>query len=330
MHLKKRVGYWPDPQKKNFGFGRDLLHAGRHALLQARGSGRFNGGDTYIGRWDTAYDILAGLGVEDARDIDLAILEDMAQIIADQIDREEWSLDYGTNLLSTTNVMIKLLRGDRKVWISPAERLGSRDTIRTVCPDGLKSDQVRVAATEIGKKAPRAAAAVMLSRAFGLRLMEAHLLHVRRAHAEALKFDWIDVVEGTKGGRGHWIERHVPVGPIGIEALEMALSALDERDDCLVPVEETYLAAINHFYYVTRPILRAHGIASIRELRAAYACDRYRALTGAEAPAVAGGMPVDMELDRTARLVISKELGHCRIEILGSYCGGRRVRLIPC
>ena len=61
-------------------------------------------------------------------------------------------------------------------------------------------------------------------------------------------------------------------------------------------------------------------------LRHAYAQSRYEALTGWKAPAVGGPRrrslsPAKRRIDRSARLVIVRELGHGRIAIVAQYCG---------
>ena len=61
-------------------------------------------------------------------------------------------------------------------------------------------------------------------------------------------------------------------------------------------------------------------------LRHAYAQDRYEELTGWKC-SVTGGpdscflTPVQRELDREAKLVISRELGHEREQVTAAYCG---------
>ena len=61
-----------------------------------------------------------------------------------------------------------------------------------------------------------------------------------------------------------------------------------------------------------------------RENAIIYACKRYRQLTGAAAPAVAGRRDVDKTTDRAARQVISRELGHGRIDVVAAYVGSAR------
>ncbi|MNJ41210.1 hypothetical protein D3C77_361280 [compost metagenome] len=73
-----------------------------------------------------------------------------------------------------------------------------------------------------------------------------------------------------------------------------------------------------------RKLLHEQGLKGFHELRAAYACERYEQLTGHVAP-VNGGhcYRIDPNLDRQARLQISLELGHNRIDVVSAYIGGR-------
>jgi hypothetical protein len=57
-------------------------------------------------------------------------------------------------------------------------------------------------------------------------------------------------------------------------------------------------------------------------LRHEYANDLYEKETGVMPP-LRGGTVVDRPLDRDARLKIAQELGHGRIQIVGTYCGKR-------
>ena len=70
----------------------------------------------------------------------------------------------------------------------------------------------------------------------------------------------------------------------------------------------------------------APGLSRMHGLRHAYAQSRYEALTGWKAPAVGGPRrrslsPAKRRIDRSARLVIVRELGHGRIAVVAQYCG---------
>jgi hypothetical protein len=73
-----------------------------------------------------------------------------------------------------------------------------------------------------------------------------------------------------------------------------------------------------------RDIIHKHDLKGFHELRAAYACERYEQITHHPAP-INGGhcYQLDRRLDRDARVQISYELGHGRIDVVSAYIGGR-------
>ncbi|MNG39963.1 hypothetical protein D3C84_1283310 [compost metagenome] len=59
-------------------------------------------------------------------------------------------------------------------------------------------------------------------------------------------------------------------------------------------------------------------------MRAAYACERYEQITQHRAPVNDGRCyQLDRRLDQDARVQISYELGHGRIDVVSAYIGGR-------
>jgi len=68
------------------------------------------------------------------------------------------------------------------------------------------------------------------------------------------------------------------------------------------------------------------GLSNMHGLRHAYAQHRYEELTGWKAPAAGGPgsknmTPEQREIDREARLNISRELGHEREAVTAAYLG---------
>ena len=66
------------------------------------------------------------------------------------------------------------------------------------------------------------------------------------------------------------------------------------------------------------------GLGKLHDLRAAYACERYLALTGYPAPVIAGRRLVNVEIDRQARFTVAAELGHGRMDVISTYIGSGR------
>ena len=117
-----------------------------------------------------------------------------------------------------------------------------------------------------------------LARHLGLRFREASLIDARAALVEADRKGQVNIVRGTKGGRGRTVDRWVPVSDAGRRALEAA-ARLQGEARSLVPMEKTFQQWRSYAYEVWKPISKENGITGFHELRAAYACARYEQLT---------------------------------------------------
>jgi len=153
-----------------------------------------------------------------------------------------------------------------------------------------------------------------LQQAFGLRREEAIKFQPRyadRGDHLVLKDSW------TKGGKA----RVVPV-------LNRAQRAVLDRahrlagGGSLIPDQRNYRQQLRIYERHTANA----GLSKLHGLRHAYAQDRYEALTGWKAPAAGGPTskdlaPTERAVDREVRLIISRELGHERVQITTIYCG---------
>ena len=90
----------------------------------------------------------------------------------------------------------------------------------------------------------------------------------------------------------------------------------------LIPAQFNYVQQLNRY----QRQLRNAGLSKLHGLRHAYAQQRYFELTGWKAP-VAGG-PTSKQLtseqlapNHDARVIVSNELGHARVEIAAVYLG---------
>ncbi len=158
------------------------------------------------------------------------------------------------------------------------------------------------------------ALSLRLQAAFGLRREESIKLRpalADRGHVLHLNASW------TKGGK----ERDVPI------LTETQRHLLDEVKQLagagsLIPAEMSYRDQLNRFKSQTAQA----GIDRVHGLRHAYAQARYEQLTGWKSPAMGGPSnkqitPEQKAVDREARLVISRELGHEREQITAVYLG---------
>ena len=150
---------------------------------------------------------------------------------------------------------------------------------------------------------------------FGLRLEES--LKIQPYVADAgdslyIKSSW------AKGGR----ERRIPILTEAQRMwLEEAKQLVQYKSHSLIPADTTYKTYRKRF---EQACSRA-GVTHRHGLRHLYAQNRYLEWTGWSSP-LKGGLTrknlseAQKSIDRSARLQISAELGHSRIDIVGIYC----------
>jgi hypothetical protein len=164
-----------------------------------------------------------------------------------------------------------------------------------------------------------------LARATGMRLREAILADLPRLKHEAEQLGKINIQDGTKGGRGGaTAPRWITVDDHIREALRYAEQVSPDGSRNLLAPAESYLDFQQRIIRPAREILHKHNLKGFHELRAAYACKRYEQITHHLAPINGGSCyQIDRHLDREARVKISYELGHGRIDVVSAYIGSR-------
>ena len=153
-----------------------------------------------------------------------------------------------------------------------------------------------------------------LQRAFGLRREEAIKFipnYADQGDHIVLRPSW------TKGGKARTLPIRTPE-----QRQELDRAHRLAGKGSLIPSSRNYVQQLRIYEGHT---LRA-GLSKMHGLRHAYAQRRYEELTGWRSPA-AGGPPSKMlargqrDRDREARLIISRELGHQRCQIVSVYLG---------
>lgn len=174
----------------------------------------------------------------------------------------------------------------------------------------------------------RARYSALLQKHFGLRRAEAIKFIVSYADRGSyirLKGSW------CKGGR----ERDVPVVTDDQRRLLNEIKAV-VGNSSLIPGHMKYVAQLRIF----EKQMNSVGLGNTHGARHMYAQNRYEHLTmellkqqgrsvtsGFKAPSNGGAKPADMtpedrEIDREARQILSRELGHERLQIVSLYLGG--------
>jgi site-specific recombinase XerC len=154
-----------------------------------------------------------------------------------------------------------------------------------------------------------------LQRVFGLRREES--LKIKPWQADKgmyihLQSSW------CKGGR----EREVPIHNEEQRYwLDQAKQLADHPNSSLIPHGKSYIQQRSVY---DKQVIRA-GLHNLHGLRHAYAQRRYKELTGWDAPINGGPSSKQLtneqkQTDHDARMVLTFELGHSRIQIVSSYC----------
>lgn len=311
--------------QRNFGYGKQMEWAGKQALKDRYGGGHHGTVAAHAERWKQfAAWTKNTFGVRDARSVDNTVVHAYGKEVAGRVAENRLSVSYAQNLLSTVNVVLESMRGDRLVRVAPAEVVGQRSHVRTAAPAGLGRQAVRQCAEELRQAGhERIASVVELAREIGLRLREASMLDARVALHQAVNGGAVNITAGTKGGRRHHVDRWVPVSGAAVDALRSAATVQGTGRN-VIPEDKTWRQWNDHVHHVWASFREGHNLGKLHDLRSAYACERYQALTGSPAPVIAGRRQASRDLDRSARETIAHELGHARTDIVGAYIGGSR------
>lgn len=163
-------------------------------------------------------------------------------------------------------------------------------------------------------KDPYIMASLKLQEAFGLRREESIKFNPNHANRDdyiRLKASW------CKGGK----ERIIPIRTkVQRKALDFTKKIAGQGS--LIPKDLQYKHQLNRYEKATNAV----GLNKMHGLRHRYVQRRYQELTGWLCPHCGGPTkkeltPEQKIMDRKARLLISKELGHCRISIVATYLG---------
>lgn len=308
-------------RKRNYGYGRRLGYAALSALHDHYGStdhyqtkhshhARF----ANFVRW-----IKDHYGIRDARLITKAHMLSYGEHLLDSVQDGAYSVSYAQNLISTVNTVMRCLRHDRKLHVSPSKLVGRRTHTRQNTPHGERNEDVEQAAHALEQaQNPRAAAVLLLARAFGMRVREASLANLDRLLHEAKNRGKCRILEGTKGGR-RCDDRCIPVEQDQWKALEYARTHSPKGSKNMLKPDETYRGFVCQVINPGRPIIQLHGLITYREMRAAFAVAIYEENAKQLAPVKRA--PLDLIAHLRALDLVSIMLGHNRRHVSRAYVG---------
>jgi len=327
----KRQKKTPRNQKRNFGFGKQLLFACEMAI------------DAFFGRHDhygtrRTHKIRICIfaeyckrnGVKDARDINrelicaygdyLRLRLNASYVWPDGQTDKPIAVSYAHNLISTVNTTMHAMRSNEGLKVSAKKLLGvARSNIRTTQIRADLADTNTATDHMIAAGWDRGAAVVFLARAWGMRVQEALLQDLDRMTREIEATGSAAILEGCKGGR-RCLTRTIKADKIQRHALEFALAARPEGSICLLSKTDNVITFYRTVLIRCSRMLRKCGIPSFRELRAGFAQDVYETIVGGPSPL--RGPIRDRVLDQFAREEVARMLGHNRYQVSASYIGG--------
>jgi hypothetical protein len=305
----------------NFGLQtRDMGKAGSFAMNRevAHKNASFSTAATVADRFNKFAGYAKEEGLRRLEEITRDQVTAYGHTLANQVAKGLLSAAYAQNLVSAVNTVLNAASHGQWQSVSPTKECGiaHSSNVRTTPATSIDRERFGVAQAATTE---RGQAVVGLARDLGLRSKEASLINARSALNEARNTGKVTIVYGTKGGKA----REVPIThERQIESLSRAAGA-QGGGRSLVPHDQTWAQFRNGELRDTRETLKEHGIKGIHDLRAAYASDRYQALTGERTP-LDGGLASKAD-DCAARKILAVELGHGRerIDVIAAYIGGR-------
>jgi hypothetical protein len=315
-------------KSKNFGFGNHAEYASKVALKIHFGGGHHATVKAHLERGRLFYDWLyEEHKIRDLREVTNPLFSEYAMYLKMLLNEEEISIATATNRISSVNVVLQVMREDKQIYINKiSDTLGEkRSYIRRSMPDGMNLLQVLHLHKElIANGFSRSAAIVLLARSTGMRLRECILADLPRLTREAVN-NRINIQDGCKGGRsGAFAPRWISVTDQILYALDYARQVSPAGSRNILAPDETYIQFLRREINPSRPLMKNHGVKGLHEFRAAFACDRYKDLVGTAAPVFPypeRADSQDRDAVRAARQIISRELGHERLEVCNSYLG---------
>jgi hypothetical protein len=310
---------------RNFGIAsRDMFTAGK-MLLKDRSPNGFKTKSDYSDRWRLFCIYAEENGIKKMEDVTPAFVIGYGQHLQQQLEVGVYSsASAPKNYLSTVNCVMRLATGGQWKTVRPSKDCGIER--RKYIPKESKA-LPEAKHHEVQQVIDDRLANIMdLQRVLGLRFKESCLFDAKSALKQLDKFGVINIQAGTKGGR----PRRLACDDDMRKVIEAA--AEFQTGKSMIPKEMTYIKFRQECYQQAKS-----NEISFHPERHAFAQKRYRELVDAPCPLEAGwehkgrieklaeylstSVEEAKEIDCKARLKISMELGHSRVEISNAYLG---------
>ncbi|MFA6051775.1 MAG: integrase domain-containing protein [Methylobacter sp.] len=310
---------------RNYGIGSRVMANAGQMIVNRKFHGGYQSKRDIGQRWGYFSKWAAEQGVKKMENVTRELVVKYGQHLQGELDAgERKSSSAPKNYVSAVNTVMKLATNNEWQTVRPGKDCKIQRRIYISVENKAMTQTTHQTAQ--GVVSERLSCLLDLQRAFGLRFKESCLLNPKLALKEAVKHGRITLKAGTKGGK----RRSVLCRPYGITALQNAISVQDGHS--MIPKNRLY----GDFRKECYEEARTAGISFHPEPHA-YTHERYMEITGDPAPIEAGWSRKERiailatylniseaeakEIDRAARLQISIELGHNRVEITNAYLG---------
>jgi site-specific recombinase XerC len=286
-----------------------------------RGELSFSSVATLQDRFSQFVEFAKNEGIGRLERIDGELVREFGKELAEKAENGEISESYAQNLVSAVNTVMSLATKGGWTSVSATRDCGipERSFVREEAPESLNRDIYESARAAVrAELGDRAAAIVELSRELGLRSKEASLIDAQKSYLQARETGKVTIFVGTKGGRAREL---TITSETQLQALKIASEAQKEGRS-MISEGENWKSWREGGLRQIREIVQEKTGGGLHDLRTAYACERYQSHAGWAAPS-AGGQIEDKTIDREARIVVSHELGHGRVDVVSNYVGGR-------
>ena len=319
---------------RNNGYGKQPKFSSKEALIDIYKNVASDTIDAYLNRAPFLFDWMRENHINNIMLINMEIYKKFRDDLITLMKQKGYENTYGQNIMAAVNVILECVRGDNFIWLSPSS-VGSRCDVRKTIPYACDSFKLVEAINLLRNQGKNLSALLVeVIRLTGMRKKEACLQDYNRMYKECLnciknnkKGDFLKIVcrivEGSKGAVAKRVPRYIRISSELLSVLKN-LSEFQGNEDNLIPEGtdlEQFKSKLTYDWNIVSEIMNLGGL---HDIRSAYACKRYQDITRHPAPVISGCVLVRKKLDKVARKIISRELGHQRISVVAAYIGGIR------
>ena len=207
---------------RNFGWDKQMEWAGKQALRAALDGGHYGTVASHAARWRSFCQWARERGVRDVRQLTGSELARFAAHLRRQTE-QGMSIGYAKNQLTSVNVALESLRGDRALWVKPGDFLGHRPGIRAQAPVAVERRELKpVDRSSFRRRSGAGCRGGASLPGIGLTAQGGLSSGPQACSASGEHSGQGQYHGGYEGRRGRGADRWVPAGRDAVRAIELA------------------------------------------------------------------------------------------------------------